>query len=137
VTIPVTAAQPGLFSADSSGRGLGAILNQDGSYNSAQNPAGKGTILQLFGTGEGQTTPPGITGLLASPPIPRPVGSVSATVGGVPVTNIAYAGSVSGLVTGLLQVNITIPSNAPSGNVPVVISIGSAPSQSGLTAVIR
>ena len=33
VTVPVTAAAPGIFTLDSSGRGAGAILNQNGTVN--------------------------------------------------------------------------------------------------------
>jgi hypothetical protein len=55
----VAAAVPGLFSVDASGRGQGAILNQD---NSALNPAEKGSIIQRFGTGDGVTNPAGVDG---------------------------------------------------------------------------
>jgi len=59
------------------------------------------------------------------------------TIGSVLANTIQYAGSVQGFVEGLLQVNVVIPSNAPSGSVPIVVSIGTTSSQSGLTAVIR
>ncbi len=42
---------PGLFAADGSGKGPGAILNQDGSPNSASLPALKGSVVSLYGTG--------------------------------------------------------------------------------------
>lgn len=57
VTVPVASSAFGLSTADGSGSGQGAILNQDGSYNSASNPAAPGSVVTLFGTGEGVTTP--------------------------------------------------------------------------------
>src|SRR5258708_34476801 len=38
LSVPIVAANPGLFSAHPSGTGPGAILNQDNSLNRAQNP---------------------------------------------------------------------------------------------------
>jgi uncharacterized protein (TIGR03437 family) len=41
-------------------------------------------------------------------------------------------------VTGVLQVNITIPENAPTGDaVPLVVTVGGAESQPGVTIAIR
>jgi hypothetical protein len=65
----------------------------------------------------------------------RPVAPVSVTIGGVAVaaTDIAYAGAAPQNVAGLLQVTVKVPSNAPSGSVPVVVTIGSKSSQNGVT----
>jgi uncharacterized protein (TIGR03437 family) len=62
---------PSLFTADASGFGQGAILNQDASVNSAENPAGVGDIVVLFGSGAGQTNPSGIDGRVAGLPLPE------------------------------------------------------------------
>jgi uncharacterized protein (TIGR03437 family) len=139
VTIPVLAAIPGLFSLDSSGRGQGVVFNEDGSLNSASNPAAKGSIIVFFGTGEGQTTPPGVTGGLAKPQpqYPKPALPVSVTIGGVQTESPAYAGSVPEQLMGEFQINVRVPSNAPSGSVPVVVTIGSASSLGSFTAFIR
>jgi hypothetical protein len=48
-----------------------------------------------------------------------------------------YAGVAPQSVDGLLQVNAQIPSNAPSGRVPIVLTIGSASSQPALTIAVR
>ena len=137
VTIPVAATVPALFSADSSGRGQGAILNQDSSYNSAQNPAAKGSVVQLFGTGEGQTIPAGVDGSIASAIFPKPVAPVSVMFGSTLITNLPYAGAAPSSLAGLLQVNVPVPADAPSGNVPVQIIIGGVSSQTGLTVAVR
>ena len=52
---------------------------------------------------------------------------VTATIGGIPAT-VQYYGSAPGIVYGVMQVNITVPANAPSGgNVPVQITVGNSP----------
>jgi trimeric autotransporter adhesin len=94
------------------------------------NAAARGSVVAMFGTGEGQTDPPGVTGLIANgPKIPAPLLRVGITVGGIPAA-IAYAGGAPQLVAGLFQVNFQIPDGAPSGAaVPVVLTIGDVPSQ--------
>jgi uncharacterized protein (TIGR03437 family) len=62
VTVPVVAAQAGIFTADSSGSGQISMANQDYTLNSAANPADKGSVVIFYGTGEGQTNPPGVDG---------------------------------------------------------------------------
>ena len=60
---------------------------------------------------------------------------VTATVGGVPAT-VEYYGSAPGIIYGVMQVNIRIPANAPSGpNVPIVIMVGNTPTQGGASQV--
>lgn len=91
----------------------------------------------LFGTGEGQTTPPGSDGALAlATPVPKPVAEVSITIDGQPA-EILYAGSAPGSVAGLFQVNVRIPASAGTGAVPVVLTVGSVHSQAGLTMQLR
>jgi uncharacterized protein (TIGR03437 family) len=65
VTLPVVETAPGLFTTNSSGSGQAAMLNQDGSVNSAQFAAPRGSIVSFYGTGEGQTSPPGADGKIA------------------------------------------------------------------------
>ena len=134
--IPVTAAAPALFSFNGSGKGGGAILNQDSKVNTPSNPADKGTVVVLFGTGEGQTIPGGIDGKLAAGVYPKPVLPVSATIDGR-AAEVLYYGAAPGLVAGVLQVNVKVPADAASGDVPVVVKVGSASSQPGLTVALR
>lgn len=61
-TLPVAASAPALFTDDTSGKGQGAVLNQDGSLNSPSHPAAPGSVVVLYGTGAGQTNPPGVDG---------------------------------------------------------------------------
>jgi uncharacterized protein (TIGR03437 family) len=136
VTIPVTTAAPALFSADSSGKGNGAILNQDNSPNSPSNPADKGSTVVLFGTGEGQTNPPGVDGRPATTVFPKPLGAVKVFIGGIQA-DVAYAGAAPSLVAGVLQINATIPAGVLSGAVSVVVQVGSISSPAGLTVSVK
>ena len=112
-TLAVTASSPGIF----------GIANQDDS------------VLVIYGTGEGQTNPPGVDGNVNNSVFPAPVLPVSVKIGGQPAT-VLYAGAAPGFVAGVLQVNVQIPSGL-TGTVPVQLTIGSASSQPGLTVTLH
>jgi trimeric autotransporter adhesin len=140
-SIPYTVAQsaPGIYTLNQQGTGPGAILNQDYSLNGSGKPAAKGSVVQIFMTGEGQTSPAGVTGSVApnsANGLKSPVLPVNATVGGM-TANVQYAGSAPGFITGVMQVNVLIPANAPSGAQPLVISVGGTPTQQGVTVAIQ
>jgi uncharacterized protein (TIGR03437 family) len=136
-TIPVVATLPGVFSANSSGSGQGAILNHTLISNSAQNPETRGNFVVVYVTGEGQTVPPGVDGAITESTI-TPVLPVSVSFGGVPATSISFAGETPGIVSGVMQINVYIPQNAPTGSsVPVTVTIGTVATQSGLTVAIQ
>jgi uncharacterized protein (TIGR03437 family) len=80
VTVPVVAAAPALIAADASGIGQGAILNENGSINSMANPARRGSVVMLYGTGEGATTPAGVDGRIADTPLPNPILPVQVSI---------------------------------------------------------
>jgi uncharacterized protein (TIGR03437 family) len=52
-------------------------------------------------------------------------------------SDILYAGLSPGSISGLYQFNVRIPSTAPSGEVPVTISIGGSETQAGATIPIQ
>ena len=62
VAVAVAATAPGVFTADGSGRGQAAAVNQDGTRNGSAAPAAAGSVLSLYATGEGQTLPAGVDG---------------------------------------------------------------------------
>jgi uncharacterized protein (TIGR03437 family) len=136
VTIPVVATQPGLFSIDSSGSGPGAILDQQFQLNSVSNPAAIGSVVLLYATGEGQTTPSGVNGKLAVIPLPAPQAPVTVTIDGIDAT-VLYAGAAAGLVAGVMQVNVQIPDGVASGARPVILKVGQTESQAGVTVAIQ
>ena len=113
-------------------------MNQDGTVNSAANPAAVGSYVFVYATGEGQTTPGGIDGKPGDAPAPTPIAQpVTATVGGVNA-QVQYAGGVPGLVAGVLQVNVLLPSGVATGtSVPVVVNIGGQGTQAGVTLAVK
>jgi uncharacterized protein (TIGR03437 family) len=78
------------------------------------------------------------------PPCFATSGQVAVTIGGAAAT-VTYAGWVSGSVTGLYQINATIPSKATSGNLPVVVTVTNTvgtqkvvnTSQAGVTVAVN
>jgi uncharacterized protein (TIGR03437 family) len=140
---PLTVAQtaPAIFTADGSGAGQAAALNGDNSYNSAAIPAAPGGVVVLFVTGEGQTSPAGVTGkvtpLSATAPLtPQPLASVTATIAGLSA-KVLFAGEEPFAVSGVMQVNLLVPANAPSGNQPVAVTVGSTATQTGVTVAVK
>jgi uncharacterized protein (TIGR03437 family) len=135
-TLPVALSAPGIFTANASGSGQAAALNQDGTLNSAANPASAGSVITLFATGEGQTSPAGVDGKVAGTTnLTTPVQGVNVTIGGLPAV-LNYAGGAPTLVAGVLQLNVTVPSGfAGSGAVPVVLQIGGVNSPTVTIAV--
>ena len=133
----VVKSSPGLITLNGSGQGQGAILNQDGSVNGPANPASRGSVVSVFGTGGGQTAPACDVGRIADPTDIRSVQlPVTASIGDQNA-EVLYAGSAGGQVCGLLQVNLRVPPSAPvGGNVSVGITIGGS-SQSGVTIAVQ
>jgi len=62
--------------------------------------------------------------------------SPTVTIGGAAAT-VTYAGWVSGSVTGLYQINATVPTKATSGDLPVVVTAGGVNSQAGVTVAVN
>lgn len=63
--------------------------------------------------------------------------AVTVQIGGQPAATPAYAGAAPLEPAGLLQVNATVPTGLKSGNVPVVITVGTASSQAGVTIAVK
>jgi uncharacterized protein (TIGR03437 family) len=137
VAFPATGTGPSIFTADFSGRGQAIALNQDGlTVNSARTPAEQGSIITLYATGEGQTDPPGVDGKLATMPLAKPRLPVTAHVAGLQA-EVTYAGAAPGLVAGVMQLNLKLPSGIPSGPAEVKIFIGGVQSQGGVTIAAK
>jgi uncharacterized protein (TIGR03437 family) len=140
--LSLATAAPGLFAQNASGSGAGAILNQDNSLNGPGHSAAKGSIVQVYLTGEGQTTPQGVTGKITTatlpPPqvTPAPVQVIGVSIGGQPAV-CTYAGEAPGMVAGVMQLNVRIPANAPSGPLSILVSIGGNMSQNGITVTVQ
>ena len=125
--VRVVASAPGLFNA---------VLNQDGSVNGPGNPAEAGSIVVLFATGEGVTSPPSVDGAITGSSLPKPVLPVSVTIGGR-AAEILYAGAAPGLVAGVMQVNARVPADAPSGAQGVVLAVGEGRSRGSVAVAVK
>lgn len=142
VAVSVATTVPGVFTANSSGTGPGAILNSNNSTNSPSNPATRGDTVVVYLTGEGETSPAGVTGkvtTVAAPPqplTPAPLLPVSVTVGGQPA-NWSFAGEAPGIVSGVMQLNVIIPTNISATDQTLVVTIGGNQSQPGVTVSVK
>ena len=110
VSVPVAAAVPGLLTANASGSGKAAALNQDNSFNSVSG-ALPGEYVVFFGVGGPPTDTPGRDGELYQAPLPKFTGPVTVLLNGVavPAADIAYIGPAPGLVQGVWQANVRLP----------------------------
>ncbi len=138
VMMPTTAAAPAIFTADSSGKGQGAILNQDYSYNSSSNPAAAGSAVLLYLTGAGSMTPAPVDGSVNpnSSSLAQTTLPVTAQIGGVPAS-VLYSGSAAGIVTGVVQVNLEVPNGLSTGSQPVTVRVGGVATPAGVTVAVR
>jgi uncharacterized protein (TIGR03437 family) len=132
VTVPVVASAPAIFTADSSGKGQGAILNQDFSVNGASNPASAGSAIAIYMTGAGAMQSPVTNGALARGTV-SVAQDVTVRIGGVPVKPL-YAGAAPGIVQGVVQINAVVPAGV-TGNVALDLTIGGVTSPAVTVAV--
>ncbi len=135
IVVPIAPAAPGLFTMDASGKGQAAAFNENGALNQSAAPAKPGSILVMYATGEGQTSPAGVDGQLATATYPKPQQRVSVIIDGK-AAELLYAGAAPGIVAGLMQINARIPANAQAGAVSVLVTIGSSTSQVGVTVAV-
>jgi len=99
-------------------------------------PAHPGEVITFYATGEGQTSPPGVDGQLGVATPPQPVAAVSVTIGGKSAA-VHSAGGVPGQVAGLMRVQAVVPEGiASSGSPPLVLTVGDASSQTGVTVAL-
>jgi uncharacterized protein (TIGR03437 family) len=126
---------PALFPAQY-GAPQGAIINQDGTRNSPTNPAPAGTVVSIYGTGGGVTSPASVTGGLA-PIRPKTTLELPTTVIIDNTLSVAadYAGVAPTFISGLMQINVRIPpSLLPLAAHRVDVKIGNGSTQ-GLISV--
>jgi uncharacterized protein (TIGR03437 family) len=129
---PVT---PGIFTLNQTGTGPGAVLNQDYSVNSAQNPAAAGSAIMIYATGLGPTNPPTASGQGGgiSPPS-LTVATPTVLINGAPA-EVLYSGLAPGF-PGEYQVNAVIPPGTPPGPaVPLQIKISGQASNTATIAL--
>lgn len=121
VSWPTAGWTPGVFM--NSGTNFAAALNQDGSVNSAANPAASGSIVSVFANGLGSITPQQADGALVNLPLPNNVfpATVQALVPdpnsprGIGTMQVAaevtYNGPAPFRVAGVSQINFRLNTN--------------------------
>ena len=139
VQVNVANSAPSIFTLTQNGSGQGAIVNQTGSINGASNPAAKGSVVAIYATGGGALNPTALTGSVTSTTgssLPLTSAPVTVTIGGVPA-QVQYSGAAPGIVSGVLQINVTVPSGVASSNQLVVVSVGGVSSPAVATIAIQ
>jgi uncharacterized protein (TIGR03437 family) len=124
-SVALSDTAPGIFTATQNGSGQGAIMINGVSFNSADNPAPKGSVITMFGTGAGlwkESFPEG-SAFIGGPAGAHLVAPVSLTIGGLAAT-LRYAGAAPYQVLGMFQVNAVVPDGIGSGPQPVVLTVG-------------
>ena len=114
-TMGVVAIVPGVFSLSSDGSGQAVVLNQDGSLNSASRPASKGSIITLWITGAGLLSRSYRDGEIVAASGGMLIERLDAHIGSAPIMEVLYAGQAPGMVAGVMQLNLRVPLDAPSG----------------------
>ena len=133
-TVGMVAALPGFFAQAGTGIGAAAALNQDNTVNSQTNPAVQGSIIQMFGTGQGFIPGGPADGNISNVPLQTPqLPQVIMGTDFVPAANIKYSGLSPGLV-GVWQVNVLIPDTVittPTNPTQVIALVNGVPSGGG------
>ena len=125
-----------IATANQSGTGQGAIVNQDGTVNSPLNPAARGSIVSFYGTGEGLFSLYNADGYLTlSTSYPQAAG-VTVAIGGQ-MAELLYAGAAPFQVAGVLQINARIPVVGAVGNLPVSVTAGASMTTRVVTVAVR
>jgi uncharacterized protein (TIGR03437 family) len=102
-TVDLRETAPAVFRLSGS---QAAVTNQDGSLNAPNNPAARGQVVVLYGTGFGAVD-------AGQGALRRTVAAVTVRGGGVDLP-VVYAGLTPGSI-GLYQLNVQLPADMPPG----------------------
>jgi uncharacterized protein (TIGR03437 family) len=142
---------PGVYTLSATGIGQAAALDQNFAINGPSTgvqltsgtipttPAAGGTVIAVFGTGGGLTSPQGVTGTVTPTNQLYPLANwtpgsnvVTAMLGGKPAT-VTFAGAAPGEITGVIQINLIVPTGLTPGNQTLVITINGVETQANVT----
>jgi len=150
-TIAVEASAPGIFTMNQQGTGQAAaqVANNagqvifaapSGSVTGAPNsrPIKKGEILIIYLTGMGPVdNTPQNGGIPPNGTLAHTTTVPAVTFGGAAATDVQFSG-LSPQFVGLNQINVTVPTTAPSGNaVPLQIQMGTVTTTDQVTIAIE
>jgi uncharacterized protein (TIGR03437 family) len=148
VNIPIQSATPEFFYFVNNANGNNPVAATDsvtGAYLVAASqfpgagflPAHQNEYVTIYATGFGATNPSFAPGVFPTSG-GTVTGDVAVTLGGTPLpaANILYVG-LTPSDPGLYQLNILIPPGTPSGDLPLVITIGGTPSSPGAFLTVQ
>jgi uncharacterized protein (TIGR03437 family) len=119
--LPLMPTSPGIYTVNRSGTGQAVAFNEDGSVNSASNPAARGSPVRINLTGAG---------------VPNPAW-VRAGVGERPAA-VTALGPASGQPAGVAQLTIRVADDAMVGSaVPIWILLNDVSAQMGTTIAVK
>jgi uncharacterized protein (TIGR03437 family) len=129
VTLPVVPDRLGVFSADGTGKGQAAIVNEDGTPNAPSNPARPGSVISIYATG-GPATAVAVA-------ISNEIKAYPEVDGGTEdyryYAPILYVGAANGLIV----INLQVPEGVKTGSdVPLHITSGGVPLEQRLTMAV-
>jgi uncharacterized protein (TIGR03437 family) len=124
-SVRVISTAPGIFTKDTQLPPRGAIRNQDGATeNSSSNPARRGEVVSIYGTGQGPLSRTVVDGAVpgATPSLATSRSVPQVFIGGVE-SRVLFSG-LNPDAPGLWQVNVVVPeSGFITGRVPVRIYV--------------
>jgi hypothetical protein len=130
---------PAVFTVNQLGFGQSAVVWTTPSGKRVladqNNPVPAGSVVEIYATGLGLTSPMVQEGVPAPSPAANALQTATVTIGNTPA-QVLFAGLSPGAV-GLYQVNAVVPSGLPTGNLPIAISSGGHSSQSGATIAVK
>jgi uncharacterized protein (TIGR03437 family) len=123
IGLSIAQAAPGIFM---NGQNQAAVQNADGSLNGPANPAGAGSVISVYLTGQGPVSPAVATGAPApANPLASPVYPVAVTFGGR--DGVVTAAALSPGSAGVLQVSVRVPA-IRTGSYGLVVKVNGVPS---------
>ena len=111
----VVASQPQVFAGPGLEANAAIALNQDGTVNSAANPAVLGSIVTVWATGAGMPRILEADGGIASTTSPQPSALPISVLFANDSLEVLYAGDAPGLAVGVTQVNFRLPAPPQNG----------------------
>ena len=131
--VDLASSAPGLFTMSQDGKGQIDVVNQDGTINT---PTPAGSYIAVYGSGFGAYNAPSTDGLTR---LALPVTAVLAPLVGLGPTysvSVIFAGQAPAYTTGLQQINLQIPDNAPAATMQLILTVGQTQTQAGVTLQI-
>ena len=131
--VDLASSAPGLFTMSQDGKGQVDVVNQDGTINT---PTPAGSYIAVYGSGFGAYNAPSPDGLTR---LALPVTAMLAPLVGLGPAysvNVIFAGQAPTFTTGLQQINLQIPDNAPAATMQLILTVGQTQTQAGVTLQI-